>query len=88
MEYLKLVESMTPAIYESLKRSVEIGKWPDGRAVTPEQRKESLQALIAWGKLHLPQSERVGFIDKGHKAGESWDDPAETTLKWKGESLE
>ena len=88
MEYLKLIENMTPAIYESLKLSVEIGKWPDGRPVTPEQRREALQAVIAWGNLHLPQSERVGFIDKGHKAGESCDDPVETTLKWKGESLE
>ena len=88
MEYLKLIENMTPEIYESLKRSVELGKWPDGRPVTPAQRKEALQAVIAWGKLNLPESERVGFIDKGHKAGESCDDPLETTLKWKGELLD
>ncbi len=88
MDYLQLIETMTPAIYKSLKRSVEIGKWPDGKALTPEQRREALQAVIAWGKLHLPESEQVGFIDKGHKAGESCDDPVETTLKWKGENLD
>jgi uncharacterized protein YeaC (DUF1315 family) len=88
VDYLKLVENMTPAIYESLKRSVEIGKWPGGRPVSPGQRKEALQAVIAWGKLHLPENKRVGFIDRGHKAGESCDDPIETTLKWKGDTLD
>ena len=82
MDYLKLIENMTPEIYRSLKRSVEIGKWPDGRPVTPQQRSDALQAVIAWGKLHLPENERVGYIDKGHKAGDSCDDPQQTTLKW------
>jgi uncharacterized protein YeaC (DUF1315 family) len=88
MDYLKLIENMTPEIYRSLKRSVEIGKWPDGRLVTPEQRREALQAVIAWGKFHLPESEQVGFIERGDKAGDSCDDPLETTLKWKGGTLD
>jgi uncharacterized protein YeaC (DUF1315 family) len=82
MDYLQLVRSMTPEIYRSLKRSVEIGKWPDGKPLTPAQRGDAMQALIAWGKLHLPESEQVGFIDKGHKAGDSCDTPLETPLKW------
>lgn len=88
MDYLKLIENMTPEIYRSLKRSVEIGKWPDGRPVTPQQRREALQAVIAWGKLHLPESEQVGFIDRGHKAGESCDEPVETPLKWQGDTID
>lgn len=88
MDYLQLLDTMTPEIYRSLKRSVEIGKWPDGKQLTPAQRKEALQAVIAWGKLHLPENERVGYIDRGHKAGEHCDDPLETTLKWRGDSRE
>ncbi len=88
MDYRSLVEGMTPAIYRNLKRAVETGKWPDGKPLSPEQRRESLQALIAWGELHLPENERVGFIDRGHKAGETCDDTAETTLKWKGDTLD
>ena len=83
MDYQQLIETMTPAIYQNLKRSVEIGKWPDGKPLTPEQRQEAMQAVIAWGKLYLPENERVGFIDKGHKAGDSCDDPQETALKWR-----
>lgn len=82
MDYLQVVSSMTPDIYRSLLRAVEIGKWPDGRALTSAQRAEALQALIAWGKLHLPPNEQIGFIDRGHKAGDSCDDPDETALKW------
>lgn len=82
MNYLKLLENMTPEIYKSLKRSVEIGKWPDGSMVTREQRQAALQAVIAWGKLHLPEDEQVGFIDRGQKAGQQCDDPPETPLKW------
>jgi len=88
MDYRQLIDSMTPEIYRSLRRAVEIGKWPDGKPLSPEQRSESLQALIAWGELYLPESERIGFIDRGHKAGEVCDDPVETTLKWKGEPLD
>ena len=82
MDYQQLIETMTPAIYRSLKRAVEIGKWPDGKPLSAEQRQETLQAVIAWGKLHLPENERVGYIDKGHKAGDSCDDPQQTALKW------
>lgn len=82
MDYRKLIESMTPEIYRSLRRSVELGKWPDGRPLSREQRRETMQAVIAWGELHLPEAERVGYIDKGHKEGDNCDDPQDTPLKW------
>ena len=83
MDYQQLIETMTPDIYRSLKRAVEVGKWPDGRAVTPAQRQNAMQAVIAWGELNLDASERVGFIDKGHKGGDNCDDPDEAPLNWK-----
>lgn len=86
MDYRQLIDAMTPEIYRNLRRAVEIGRWPDGKPLSAEQRSESLQALIAWGQLHLPENERIGFIDRGHKAGKMCDDPTETTLKWKGDS--
>ena len=84
MNYMELVDTMTPAIYRSFKLAVEIGKWPDGRRLTAEQRSEAMQA----GKLHLPEEEQIGYIDKGHKAGDSCDEPSETTLKWQEDSRE
>ncbi|TDG11936.1 DUF1315 family protein [Seongchinamella unica] len=83
MDYQQLIESMTPEIYQNLRRAVELGKWQNGQKLTPEQRQHAMQAVIAWGERHLPETERVGYIDKGHKAGDSCDDPAETPLNWK-----
>lgn len=68
-EYDKLVGSLTPEVYERLKRAVETGRWPDGREVTAVQREHCLNAIITWGESHLPPEERVGFIDRGRKGG-------------------
>lgn len=83
MDYQQLIDSMSPEIFQSLRRSVEVGKWPDGKPLTPEQRENAMQAIIAWGEKHLPRQQRVGFIDKGRKAGEVCDDPLEKPLKWR-----
>ncbi len=83
MDYQQLIASMTPETYRSLRRAVELGKWPDGKVLTPEQRENAMQAVIAWGEKHLDPEQRIGYIDKGHKAGDSCDDPQETPLNWK-----
>jgi len=82
MDYHMLIDGMSPEIYQNLKRAIEIGKWPDGRVLTSEQRATVMEALIAWGAKHLPEEQRVGFIDRGHKAGDVCDDPTTSTLKW------
>ncbi len=83
MDYQQMIQNMSPEIYRSLQRAVEIGKWPDGQPLTAEQRDNAMQAIIAWGRQHLPESEQVGYIDKGHKEGDNCDDPTESPLKWK-----
>lgn len=83
MDYLQLIDTMSPEIYQRLQRAVELGKWPDGKPVTTEQRENAMRAIIAWGERHLSEQERVGFIDKKQKAGEECDKPLETPLNWK-----
>ncbi len=68
MDFNQLITNITPEIYASLKRAVEIGRWPDGRRLTDEQRQLSLQAVIAWEAKFLPETERTGYIDRGSKA--------------------
>ncbi|GAB5450101.1 MAG: YeaC family protein [Halioglobus sp.] len=91
MDYLELVADMSPEVYKRLKQALEIGRWPDGKALTAEQKQNALQAVIAWGELHLDAEQRVGFIDRGHRAGDTCDDTgarsdgestAPQTLKW------
>lgn len=81
--YRDQIQSMSVETYQSLKQSVELGRWPDGRLLSPEQRQNAMQAIIAWGQLHLPEGEQVGHIDKAKKEGDQCDDPEEITLMWK-----
>lgn len=74
MTYDELIERLDPTVYRSLRLSIELGKWPDGRKLTPEQREISLQAVIYYENLHgVPEEERTGYIDRGHKAGTACD---------------
>ena len=34
-----MIEAMTPEIYQRLATAVETGKWPDGVALTDEQKR-------------------------------------------------
>lgn len=59
-----LVATMSPQLHASLKTAVELGRWPSGERLTAEQRAHCLQAIIAWDELHLPEQQRVGYIDR------------------------
>ena len=48
MDYKQMIATMTPEIYQSLRRAVELGKWPDVKTLNPEQRYNTMQAVIAW----------------------------------------
>ena len=60
--FAEMIENITPEIYQSLKLAVEIGKWPDGRKLTQEQKELTLQAMIAWETRNLPEEERTGYM--------------------------
>ncbi|MFG0723537.1 YeaC family protein [Pseudomonas sp. GLN_6] len=60
--FLEAIENITPEIYQNLKLAVEIGKWPDGRKLTQEQKELTLQALIAWEIQNLPEDQRIGYM--------------------------
>lgn len=69
--FLETIENITPQIYQSLKLAVEIGKWPDGRKLTQEQKELSLQALIAWEIKNLPEDQRIGYMGPQECASKS-----------------
>jgi hypothetical protein len=55
---------MNPEVHMNLKTAVEIGRWQDGRKLTPEQLEHCIQAIIAYEQQHLPEEMRVGYIDR------------------------
>ena len=79
--YRQSVRQMDRKTYDRLVDALAIGRWPDGRTLSNDQRQSAMQAVITWGELHLAPEERVGFIDKGSKANEVRDAP--TPLNWK-----
>lgn len=64
MDKQTILASLTPEIVERFRTAIELGKWPDGRKLSDEQRQTCLQAVLVWEHEHLPPSERIGFIHK------------------------
>jgi uncharacterized protein YeaC (DUF1315 family) len=62
MDLQKLLNSITPDIYQNLKLAIEIGKWPDGNKLSSEQRQLCMQAVIAYEHKNLPLEEHTGYI--------------------------
>jgi len=63
-EFIKVAQDLTPTVYENLKRALELGKWPDGRVMQPEQKTICMQAVIAYEQLNLPEQERTGYMSQ------------------------
>lgn len=59
---------ITEAVYRAFVTAIEIGRWPDGRRLSEQQRELCMQAVIEYDLLHTPESERIGYINKGPKA--------------------
>jgi uncharacterized protein YeaC (DUF1315 family) len=62
MSIEQLLATMTPEVYQSLKRAVELGKWPTGDRLSQEQRETCMQAVVAYEHLNLSPDQHTGFI--------------------------
>lgn len=43
-----MAHKLTPDVYERLKNAVETGKWPNGVALTAEQKQQSMQLVMVY----------------------------------------
>jgi uncharacterized protein YeaC (DUF1315 family) len=86
MNLQQLLSGITPDIYDNLKRAVELGKWPDGKRLQPEQRELCMQAMIAYERRHLPPEQQTGYIEpKPHEhcgSDDAQQDHEPAPLKW------
>ncbi|ATJ82039.1 YeaC family protein [Halomonas beimenensis] len=65
MTFERMIQQMTPAIYESLKQAVSLRKWPDGRFLTPEQTELCLEAVMRYeAETGVPEDQRVGYLER------------------------
>lgn len=72
---LEIVEKMTPDIYRALQRAVEIGKWPDGVALTRLQRETCMQATLLYETRYFGGKPVTGAIGAGSKEGSHCETP-------------
>jgi uncharacterized protein YeaC (DUF1315 family) len=61
----ELVNSLTPEVYQRLATAVELGKWPDGVALTPEQKENSLQLVMLWQARHNTDAQHMTIDTNG-----------------------
>lgn len=78
-EYLN---ALNDDVIQRFKTAIEIGKWPDGRLLSNEQRETCMQAIIVYEYDNLPEDHRTGYVPpKETPCDTSHDDPA--PIKWK-----
>ena len=84
MDLKQLLDSITPEVYESLKRAIELGRWPDGRVLGSGQKELCIQAVIAYD-AHKPADQRTGYVPPKTTACEppAPDDDRPQPIQWK-----
>ncbi len=61
--FYSVSEQLDPSIYEVFKIALQTGKWPDGRAVSADQRELVMESIIVYEAANVPVDQRVGHID-------------------------
>ncbi|MFM2483573.1 YeaC family protein [Celerinatantimonas yamalensis] len=61
----QLLAMMTPELYQRLATAVEIGRWPDGRVVSTEQRQHALQMTLIYQSRHNDDAQHMSVNRSG-----------------------
>lgn len=62
MEYNQLIAQLTPEVYLRLKTAIEIGKWPDGRPLSQDQKASCMEAVLRYQTMKLDAQEHSGYM--------------------------
>jgi uncharacterized protein YeaC (DUF1315 family) len=73
----ELIKAMTPEIFQNMKTSLELSRWPDGRKMDSEQKVLCMEALIRYEEMtNMPADQRIGYMEASCKS--SKDDDTQT----------
>ncbi len=84
MKFEELAQQLDPEIYQRFKQALALGKWPDGRGLTAEQKEICMQSVMLYEAKHgVAESDRLGYVDKRRKQSScgSDDNPDADTIK-------
>ncbi|NYU08562.1 hypothetical protein A8O28_06035 [Enterobacteriaceae bacterium CCUG 67584] len=65
MNIEEMINGMTPAVYQRLVTAVELGKWADGVALTPEQKENCLQLVMLWQARNNTEAQHMTIDTQG-----------------------
>jgi uncharacterized protein YeaC (DUF1315 family) len=68
MEYNQLIAQLTPEVYLRLKAAIEIGKWPDGRVLSADQKASCLEAILRYQSMKLDPQQHSGYMTSARLA--------------------
>jgi len=61
----QMIDGMTEEVYQRLATAVELGKWPDGVALTPEQKENCLQLVMLWQARNNTDAQHMTIDTQG-----------------------
>lgn len=65
IHFEEAARQLTPELLSRFRQALELGRWPDGRAVTEAQKTLLMETiLIAEAARNLPEEQRTGYIDR------------------------
>ncbi len=83
MSFEQVAKQLTPEVYAALKQSLQLGKWPDGRILTAEQKEICMDALITYeASNNIPEEQRVGYIARNKPTPCSTEESSAATQSW------
>ena len=65
MNIEEMIKGMTPEVYQRLVTAVELGKWADGVALTPEQKENCLQLVMLWQARNNTEAQHMTIDTQG-----------------------
>ncbi|NRB25130.1 DUF1315 family protein [Shewanella sp.] len=80
----KMIDEMSPVVYERLVSGVELGKWQDGTVLSAAQRDSTLQLVMLYQARRLNQTDHFTVNSAGQINELS---KSELKKQFKGESI-
>ena len=65
MDAEQLINAITPEAYERLLFAVETGKWPEGNALSQQQRDSCMQAVMLYQSKHNAEAQHMTVAQGG-----------------------
>lgn len=82
MSFDQVAADLSAEVYEQFKLAIELGRWPDGKKLSDQQKQICLEAVLRYEQKNLPPEQRTGYIPP-KKQTDCAPPEQEQTIRWK-----